>query len=114
MTVIVIYGTGVLTSAPRRDLVAARCESVATTYALTPSTRIPDLPPGTVPMTYTVPEGDDDTDSNMPPGSTWPGFTVCYEHGDWAAVDAVTAAIREELAKQGWVRGDFGTFLAVP
>jgi hypothetical protein len=100
MPAYVVFASVGFTTVTRRNRVATKAQEQAAANGFTPSTRVPNLPAGTVSF----------NDSTTVEGTTYPSVSICYEHTDQELVAQAEHVIQAEIAAQGVVTGWYGTW----
>lgn len=126
----VIWGLGLFTTANRRNQVVNRWNNAATVGGFTPTSVVPNFGPGMVTYNHLyvadpgnpwtpAPSKDQEPIFNPNPpkvaseglvdGQTYAAFHMAFEHVNYATIEQAAAAVEDEMRRQGWLFGSFGT-----
>ena len=100
MPMYVVFASVGFTTVTRRNRVATKAQEQAAANGFAPSSRVPNMRPGTVSF----------NDTTTLPGTTYPSVSICYEHTDQELVAQAEHVIQAEITGQGVVTGWYGTW----
>jgi hypothetical protein len=126
----VIWGRALFSTANRRNQVVNRWNTAATGNNFQGTSVIPNHGPGIVTYNHLyiadtndpwIPATSKDQEPTLNPnpgknvepgmvdGQSYPAFHMAFSHADYAMVEQAAIAVADEMNRQGWLLGWFGT-----